>query len=56
VDEDTIVEPHVCVRCSQQALIGIVGRCADCIADMGLRHAEEYAAWKIEVSDSIGRG
>ena len=37
------------------SLIGILGRCADCISDMGLRHPDDYAAWKVEVTESIGR-
>jgi hypothetical protein len=54
-DVDVLAEPRSCVRCAQLSLIGILGRCADCISDTGLRHPEEYAAWKVEVTESIGR-
>jgi hypothetical protein len=54
-DVDVLAEPRSCVRCAQLSLIGILGRCADCIADMGLRHQDEYAVWKVEVTESIGR-
>ena len=46
-------EPVPCSRCSNGALLTIVGRCADCISDMGLRHPEEREAWRQELTAAI---
>jgi hypothetical protein len=53
--DDQIAQPRTCVRCSGLSLLGVVGRCADCVADMGLRHPDEYQAWKAEVQAEFGR-
>lgn len=52
--DDTTALPQTCVRCSGLAMLRIVGRCADCIADMGLRQPAEHARWLAEVKDVIG--
>lgn len=51
--DTTSALPQTCVRCGQLALLRIVGRCADCIGDMGLHHFAEHAAWREEVSEEI---
>lgn len=53
VADDAIAEPVPCVRCSSGALLTIVGRCANCIADMGLNHPAEREAWRAEVTAAI---
>ena len=56
VDEEAMAEPRVCVRCSGQSLVAVVGRCADCIAQLGLSdETSEYEAWKSEVQAEFGR-
>jgi hypothetical protein len=50
-----VAEPHTCTRCSGSALLAIVGRCAACIGEMGLRSPEEYGAWKADVNAEYGR-
>ena len=54
LDADAIATPHTCVRCSCSCLLAVAGRCADCIADMGLRHSDEYQVWKTEVREEFG--
>ena len=51
--EDSLAEPVPCSRCSNSALLTIVGRCADCISDMGRNHPEEREAWRREVTAAI---
>lgn len=55
VADESIAVPHACTRCAKQVLLGVVGRCADCIADMGLRHPDEYQVWKSDVGQKYGR-
>jgi hypothetical protein len=56
IDEDnSIAAPHVCTRCSAQSLLSVVGYCAECVADMGLRHPDEYEAFKADVARTYGR-
>ncbi|MEJ8282073.1 hypothetical protein [Pseudonocardia spirodelae] len=50
---DAVAEPVPCTRCSNTALLTIVGRCADCISDMGRNHPEEREAWKRELTTAI---
>lgn len=50
---DAVAEPVSCVRCSTGALLTIVGRCADCISDMGRNHPDEREAWKRELTEAI---
>lgn len=52
--DDTTALPQTCARCGQLALLRLAGRCADCIADMGLHHPAEHAAWREEISAAIG--
>lgn len=53
VADDAIAQLQPCVRCSTDALLRIVGRCADCISDMGRNHPDERVIWKQEVTASI---
>jgi hypothetical protein len=53
-DDDTTALPQTCVRCGQQALVRIVGRCADCIGQLGLAEGPDYAAFKTEVKAEFG--
>lgn len=46
---DRPAAPIPCGRCGQPVLLCPGGRCADCIADIGLRHPEEHAAWHVEL-------
>ena len=34
-----------CSRCARPALLRLVGRCADCIADRTFHHPEDYTAF-----------
>jgi hypothetical protein len=44
------------MRCSRVSLLGVVGRCADCVAEMGLGDdPAEYEAWKADVQAEYGR-
>jgi hypothetical protein len=54
--EDTVMaEPRACVRCSKLSLLWVVGRCADCVAEMGLQDDRtEYDTWKSEVKAEYG--
>lgn len=56
VADDSIAQPVACVRCSRLALLRIVDRCADCIADIGLNHPAEYAQWRQELSEKLNQG
>ena len=38
-----------CRRCPRKAMLCPAGLCADCVADIGLHHADEHAAWRAEV-------
>ena len=51
--ETDIAEPITCVRCSGKTLLSVVGNCADCIGDMGLRHPEEYAEFRKRVFEKF---
>lgn len=51
--EDALAEPVPCSRCSNAALVMIVGRCADCISDMGRNYPDEREAWKQELTRAI---
>ncbi|TWF77921.1 hypothetical protein FHX44_113837 [Pseudonocardia hierapolitana] len=55
--EDTVMaEPRPCTRCSRVSLLWVVGRCADCVAEMGLQDDRaEYEAWKADVQAEYGR-
>ncbi|WP_345418314.1 hypothetical protein [Pseudonocardia xishanensis] len=54
-DDDTSTAlPQTCVRCGSQALLRIVGRCADCIGQLGLAGNDDYAAWRAEVKKEFG--
>jgi len=54
-DEDTSTAlPQTCVRCGEQALVRIVGRCADCIGELGLAQNDDYSAWRAEVKKEFG--
>ena len=56
VDDQAIAEPRTCVRCTRTSLLSVVGRCADCIAQLGLGdETTEYEAWKSEVQAEFGR-
>ena len=56
VDEDVLAEPRPCARCSQPSLLWVAGRCADCIAQLGLRDdSAEYQSWKDDVRTEFGR-
>jgi hypothetical protein len=56
VEDNVMAEPRPCVRCSRESLLWVVGRCADCIAEMGLRDDRaEYETWKAEVMAEYGR-
>lgn len=50
---DALAQPVPCVRCSNGALLTIVGRCADCISDMGRNHPDERERWKQELTEAI---
>jgi hypothetical protein len=53
-DDDSTALPQTCVRCGAQALVRIVGRCADCIGTLGLDEGPDYAAFKSEVKSEFG--
>jgi hypothetical protein len=56
VDEQAIAEPRPCVRCSRLSLLSVVGRCADCISELGLGDdPAEFQAWKADVQAEYGR-
>jgi hypothetical protein len=56
VEENVMAEPRPCVRCSRVSLLWVVGRCADCVAQMGLQDDRaEYDAWKSDVQAEYGR-
>jgi hypothetical protein len=55
VTDTEIADKRPCVRCSRLALLSVVGRCPDCVAEMGLRHPDEYEQWKAEVQAEYGR-
>jgi hypothetical protein len=52
---DAIAQLRPCVRCSKSCLLWVVGRCADCIADMWFRAPDEYRRWKADVAEEFGR-
>jgi hypothetical protein len=52
-DDDTAL-PQTCVRCGTPALVRIVGRCAQCIGDLGLVEGPDYQAFKAEVKAEFG--
>ncbi|OZM84107.1 hypothetical protein [Pseudonocardia sp. MH-G8] len=55
-DEDVLAEPRPCARCSQPSLLWVAGRCADCIAQLGLQDdSAEYRSWKDDVRTEFGR-
>ncbi|OLT21594.1 hypothetical protein BJF78_08280 [Pseudonocardia sp. CNS-139] len=54
-DLDALAAPHPCSRCGEPAMLSVVGFCAACVADMGLRHPDEYASFKSAVSATYGR-
>ncbi|GAA1241110.1 hypothetical protein GCM10009609_00850 [Pseudonocardia aurantiaca] len=54
-EDDPIAGPHACTRCSAESLLSVVGFCAACVADMGLRHPDEYQAFKTDVAKTYGR-
>lgn len=53
-DDDTTALPQTCVRCGRQALLRIVGRCADCIGELGLAATQDYDAFRAEVKAEFG--
>jgi hypothetical protein len=56
VDDEAIAEPRPCVRCSRLALLSVVGRCADCISEMGRDgDSADYQEWKSDVRAEFGR-
>jgi hypothetical protein len=56
VEDNVMAEPRQCVRCSRVSLLWVVGRCADCVAEMGLQEDRaEYEAWKNDVQAEYGR-
>jgi hypothetical protein len=54
-EDDPIAAPHACIRCSGESLLSVVGYCAECVADMGLRHPDEYQTFKVDVATTYGR-
>jgi len=55
-EETVMAEPRACTRCSKVSLLWVVGRCADCVAEMGLAEdSTEYDAWKADVRAEFGR-
>ncbi|MGE3289348.1 MAG: hypothetical protein AB7J32_25070 [Pseudonocardia sp.] len=57
VDEIDPAAPAVlrpCSRCGRTAMLRLVGRCADCIADLTFHHPEEYAEFRAEVKAEYG--
>jgi hypothetical protein len=52
--DDTTALPQTCARCERLALLRLVGRCAQPIADIGPHHSAEHAAWRDEISAAIG--
>lgn len=55
-DHTVMAEPRPCRRCSKVSLLWVVGRCADCVAQMGLQDDRaEYDAWKADVQAEYGR-
>jgi hypothetical protein len=56
VEDNVMAEPRPCVRCSRVSLLWVVGRCADCVAEMGLQDDRaEYDTWKSDVQAEYGR-
>ncbi|RZT86457.1 hypothetical protein EV383_3352 [Pseudonocardia sediminis] len=50
-------QPVACSRCSTATtLLHIVGNCADCLADMGLNHPEQFTEFKAQVLAKYGSG
>lgn len=43
-----------CARCGRTALLRLVGRCADCIADLTFHHPDDYATFRAEVKAEYG--
>jgi hypothetical protein len=55
-DDNVMAEPRPRERCSRVSLLWVVGRCADCVAEMGLGDDRaEYDAWKADVQAEYGR-
>lgn len=52
--DDQPAQLHECSRCARPALLRIVGRCADCIAELYFRHPEEYATFRRDVEAEYG--
>jgi hypothetical protein len=53
--DDELAQPHICTRCAQPVLLALVGRCAECIGELGLRHPQEYQVFKADVNAAYGR-
>jgi hypothetical protein len=53
-EDDRIAAPHACIRCSNESLLSVVGYCAECVADMGLRHPDQYEVFKADVASTYG--
>lgn len=49
VQLDAPAAPIQCGKCGKPVLLCVGGRCADCIADIGLNHPEAHAAWHAEL-------
>jgi len=54
VADKVAAEHYTCTSCARRAHFAVVGRCADCIGEMGLRSPEEYQAWKADVNGEFG--
>jgi hypothetical protein len=50
-DPDQIAELWQCTRCPNMAMLTPGGCCADCVADMGLRHSDGHGAWLVRVKE-----
>lgn len=53
---DELAVERPCDRCRRPALLRIAWICADCVADLGLRHPEQHAEWRDEVRRWTGAG
>lgn len=53
---DPIAELVACGVCGTPRLLVVAGRCADCIAVIGLEASEAYTAWRREVTALVERG